>query len=58
MQKSYSNYFGHIVFIGEPILKLFVVVSKTYGLQKDGMVIFFLTFLGDRLRTYKPSTTS
>ena len=33
--KSYSNYFGHIVFIGETILKLFVVLSKTYGLQKD-----------------------
>ena len=34
--------FGHNYFISEPIFKIFVALFRTYGLQKDGMVIFFL----------------
>ena len=35
-------FFGHNYFISEPIFQLFVARFKTHGLQKDGMVIFFL----------------
>ena len=35
------NRFGHI-FISRPNLKIFAELIKTYGLQKDDMVIFFL----------------
>ena len=33
---------GHNYFISEPIFKLFVALSRTHGLQRDYMVIFFL----------------
>ena len=34
--------FGHNYFISEPIFKLFVALFRTHGLQKSGIVIFFL----------------
>ena len=34
--------FGHKYFISEPIFQNFAALFFTFGLQKDGMFIFFL----------------
>ena len=33
--------FGDIIFISEPIFKMFVILFKTFWMQKDDRVIFF-----------------
>ena len=43
MQKAYSKYFFfHNYFNCEPIFKIFAALFRTFGLQKNDMVIFFL----------------